>query len=425
MKKFRIRNVVVAIVLITVMLVSGCGGTKTNSENGTKIEPIKIGVTNPVTGSLADLGRDIESGIVAAATRINETGGINGRPIELVKADTPDPTAAAGEADRLINREKVKMIIGTYGSTIAAAVSEVAARNNIPYLEVVSTGSVITQRGYNNIFRFSPDSTSFAKVAGKAVTDLVPTALGKSKTDLKIAMAYEDGLYGSSLAEAFKQVLEKEGLKNNLLVAEPYPATTKDLSTLVLKFKQLQPDILVMLSYQNDATLFVRQSKELGFNVPVFLGGGGGYGQPGFIQALGKMADGILDIEYPSLPPLINKEALAGIDEYISYYKKVYNKEPGGVYAHVGYAGANVMFEALKKAGSTEPEAISKALYSLDIPWWNTTAGWGAKFVDEGKDKGKNTRAEPYLTQWKDGKLYVVYPEKAQAMKPILPKPQW
>lgn len=425
MEKFRAKNVVVAIALIVVMLVSGCGGTKTNSENGTKKEPIKIGVTNPVTGSLADLGRDIESGIVVAATKINETGGINGRPIELVKADTPDPTAAAGEADRLINREKVKMIIGTYGSTIASAVSEVAARNNIPYLEVVSVGLPITQRGYNNIFRFCPDATSFATVAGRAVTELVPTALGKSKTDLKIVMGYEDGLYGSSFADAFKLLLEKQGLKNNLVAAEPYPATTKDLSTLVLKFKQLQPDILVMASYQNDGILFVRQSKELGFNVPVFLGGGAGYGQPGFAQALGNMANGILDIEYPSLPPLTNKEALAGIDEYTTYFKKVYNKEPGGVYPHVGYAAANVMFEALKKAGSTEPEAISKALYSLDIPWWGTTSGWGVKFVDEGKDKGKNSRAEPYLSQWKDGKLYVVAPDKAQGMKPIMPKPQW
>lgn len=432
MKPFgRLGIFILVIMLVMSVSLVGCGGNKTvplPSAPDESLDPIKIGIAVPITGPLAHMGIDLKEGIEVAVERINEKGGINGRLVEYFVGDTPNPSAAVGETERLIQIENVVAILGGYGSTNSAAVSEVSARYGIPYLECVSIGSVITNRDYKYIFRFSPTDVNFAQVATKAIVELVPEALGKAKEDLIIAIGHEDGLYGSSYTKNLLIELEKVGLKNNVVAVEPYSNTATDLSSLVLKFKQLSPDVLVMTSYENDAVLFIRQSIEQGFDVPIFLGSGAGYGQPGFVEALGSYADGVLNLEYPSLPPYINKDAVPGIDEYIKYYKQVFNAEPKGVYPHVGYAAANILFEAIGNADSTDAEAIASALYEIDIEWWQTTAGWGAKFTDNypiDGHRGQNERASVYLTQWKDSKLYVVWPEEGQAMEPLLPKPKW
>lgn len=400
------------------------GGASSSTTGGDSNE-IVIGVTNPLTGPLAEMGQDIHNGIKLAVELKNEAGGINGKQIKLVEADVPDPTAAKTEAERLINKEGAEVIIGTYGSSISIAVSEVTARLGIPYFEIVSLANTITDRGYDNVYRFNPYADKFAEVAKDSIINVIAPKLGKNVNDLRIALIHEDTDNGQSWMDAFERIMENENLKDTILMRESYSAGTSDMSSLILKLKDAQPDIVVAVSYLNDAVLFVRQSKELGVDYPVLLGGGAGWGQPGLAEALGSMTDGIMDIEYPPLPPYSNAEAMPGIEEYMVKYEEKFGEKPDGVYSHVSYAAANDVFEIIEKAGSTDPEKMKEAVYSMNKDWWTTASGWGVKFADEGGFVGQNMNSAPFLTQWKDGQLYTVAPEEISAMEPMIPKPRW
>lgn len=426
----------ILVVLLSLMLtLVGCssnqsGGNEAGTENsgenaGTEKDEIVIGLTNPLTGPLAEMGQDNQEGLKLAFELKNREGGINGKKIRIVEADVPDATAAKTEAERLINKEKVDLIIGTYGSTISIAISEVTARNNIPYFEVVSLANTISNRGYDHVYRFNPNADSFAVVAKDAIKGVLAEKLGKDVKELNVVLIHEDTDNGTSWMDAFERIMEEEGLKDIIKLREAYSAQTNDMSSLILKLKNVNPDIVVAVSYLNDAIQFVRQSKELNVNYPVLLGGGSGWGQPGLVEAVGELTEGILDIEYPPLPPLANAEAMPGVETYMKEYEAAYGKKPDGVYGHTAFASANAVIEILESATSTSAEDIKTAAFNFEKDWWNSASGWGVQFEKDGEYKGQNNRTAPYLTQWIDGKLTVVGPDEIKVQDPIVPKPNW
>lgn len=415
------------ILAVLILGVVGCS-SDSSSDSGSKSEnkdKVVIGVTNPLSGSLAELGQAIHNGIKLAIKKKNEEGGLNGKQIEIVEADVPEASAAKSETEKLIKDKKADVIIGTYGSSIALAVSEVAARNKIPYFETVSTAEQLTQRGYDGVYRLSPSSSDFAKVAFNAINGPISEALKKKPSDLKVAIVHEDTDYGSGFAEYLDTFMDEAGIKDSLILTEPYSAGTNDMTSLILKLRDAKPDVVVAVSYLQDAILFTKQSKELGVNYPVLLGGGGGWGQPGFVEALGSVTEGVFDIEYPPLPPNSNLDALKGINEYIPLYEKEYGKAPNGVYSHTAYGMTLEILNILEKSASLSVEDVKKSAYEYETPWWNTAAGWGAKFIDEDGHTGQDAYAEPYLTQWRNGNLVIVSPEEASVEKPLIPKPNW
>ena len=279
-----------------------------SAEEGTEAggDPIRIGVTMPVTGQFANMGIPELEGIRAAAYVVNQNGGINGRQVELVEADVPDVAAAKGETDRLINQENVDLVVGTYSSTLSVAVAETCNRYNKVYFELSSYGTAISRSGFETTVRWSASADQVADMLiNELVMKVAPEKLGKDVKDLKIAFVNEDGVWGTDNVAACKVLLESNGLSDNIVAEEPYSADTKDLSTLILKLKSIEDiDILFLFAYEQDGILFVRQSKELGFDVPVIAGGGGGSGMAGFGETLGSMATGIISADFPPLPPL-------------------------------------------------------------------------------------------------------------------------
>jgi len=427
MKKMGYKWGIMLVGLLLLITLVGCSDESTKEEKEEKVEKdeIVIGVTNPLSGALAEMGQDNQEGIKLAIELKNKEGGINGKQIRIVEADVPEATAAKTEAERLIDKEKVDLIIGTYGSSISLAISEVTARKNIPYFEVVSLSNSISNRGYKNVYRINPNADKFAVVAMDALQNVIPQKLGKDFKDLKVVLIHEDTDNGTSWMDAFEEIMEAEGLEDVIKMRESYSAQTNDMSSLILKVKNAEPDAVVAVSYLNDAIQFVRQSKELGVNYPVLMGGGSGWGQPGLQEAVGNLTEGILDIEYPPLPPLSNAEAMPGIETYITEYESVYNEEPESLYGHSSFASTNTILEILENAESVSAEDIEVAAYSVDKEWWTTASGWGAKFEQEGEFIGQNSRTAPYLTQWIDGKLTVVAPEEISVIEPVIPKPDW
>ncbi|GAX90151.1 amino acid-binding protein [Effusibacillus lacus] len=406
-------------VLSTTLATSLLAGCSTGTSSST--ESLKVGVAFPVSGSLAKIGQACTNGVEIAKDVINDQP--NTKKIELVKADVPDATAAVNEVNRLISQEKVKTIVGFYASPLAMAASEVTERNKVVYWEVAATDPRITTRGYKYVFRPNPSAASYGPTTIEYLAKEVAPKLGLQPSQMKVAIVHEDGDFGTGVTKATKEAAEKAGIP---IVGEiKYNAKqTNDMTSIILKLKELNPDVLDVVQYDTDAQLFWKQAKQLGLNVKAVIGNGAGQSSDNFGHTFGKDADGVLDT---SSAMLINKQALTPEaqkleTEFFKRYKEKFGKEPDLI-GKLAFSSAYVLFnDVLQKTGTTDPEKVRKQALSLDLPVGATPVGWGIKFGED----GQNTRAQMAVMQWQNGKLNVIYPENFAVAKPIMiPLPAW
>jgi len=405
----------VAAVSLLLLLVSGSPATAADA--------IRIGVLNPLSGNLAPLGQDSTTGAEVARDMVNERGGVAGMRVEYAKADAPSATAAVTEAARLLDQEGVKFIIGAYGSSISLAASAEAEKHKAIFWEMNSGSLKITGRGQRYTFRTTLTFKHLAEGAANALTEVVAPRLKAKPTALRVVMMLEDSAYGSGMRPLLEEALAKAGIKP--LAIEMYNAKSTDLSPLVLRFKDLAPDVVIASSYANDAILFARQARQYDFNFKALIGTGAGHGQADLVKALGKNADGIfttgatLTINPAGLKP----EAKALLDEF----NKRFEKKAGhfaSTHGAMGFMGAwFLLTEVLPRTGgSTDPEKVRAAAYEADIPIGGGINGFGLKF----DPTGQNERAFSVVQQWQEGRLAAVYPTALATHPPILvPLARW
>src|SRR4029077_14595103 len=162
----------------------------------------KIGVLEPLTGNLAVQGKLHLEGYEVMRDLINSSfGGVMGRKLVLVIGDAPDPTAAASEATRLATRERVKIITGTFSSTLCGAASEAAARQNVIYWETSCVDPRFTRRGLKNVFRTEIDGVGFGFYNVEFIAKYLAPRLGKKPNEIRIAYIAEDSSYGQGVTE--------------------------------------------------------------------------------------------------------------------------------------------------------------------------------------------------------------------------------
>lgn len=406
------------LLLALVLGLSGCGGKNNASQGG----EVKIGVLAPLTGNLAQQGEDTYRGAEIAKDLVNDKGGVWGKKVVFAKADTPDANAAVSEATRLINTEQVKLIFGPYGSGLSYPASAVADRNKITYFDGGAVANNITERGFKYLFRFYYSANYQGVLAAKMVVDTLSPKLGIQPDQLRVAVIHEDGDYGTSVGNSVKNNLEKSGVKN--VTIESYNAKAVDLTSLVLKVKSFQPDVVIATSYAPDSILFWRQSKENGLNVKAMIGTGGGYSLKGFAEAMGDDANGVMSYgtTINMNPAGLTPEAQPLYKEFFDRYQAKYQTKPSE-YSGMGFTAMYVLLHnVLPKAGSFDPDKIREVAMGLDMPPGSTVIGYGIKF----DEAGNNIGAVPMLSQWQNKQLYAVYPEKfATANKWTLPLPPW
>src|SRR6185503_17645735 len=148
----------------------------------------KIGVLEPLTGNLAAEGKRHLEGYEIMRDLINERfGGVMGKKLVFVTGDAVDPTAAASEATRLATREGVKIITGTFSSTLCGAASEAASRQNVIYWETSCVDPRLTRRGLKNVFRTEIDGSGFGWYNVEFIAKHLAHRLGKKPNELRIA----------------------------------------------------------------------------------------------------------------------------------------------------------------------------------------------------------------------------------------------
>ena len=370
-------------------------------------EPIRIGVLFPLSGNLALLGDESRRGCVVAMEQMNAKGGINGRPIEFITADVTDPKAGVVEAERLISNKGIKIMLGTYASAISYAVTAVANRHKVVYMETTAVADNIMTRGFPYLFRNTCTTTIFGRDA-VAHSLTLASKMNIQKDKLRLAFVNEDSLYGTSVTDSGLKVATEQGIK--VVAQEAYNAKMAlDLSPVILRLRDANPDIVIHTAYMTDAILFQRQSKDLNCYAKAMMGVSAGYGITGFVKALGKMSDGILCTDYTQWRT--NANFAAKLPDFDAAYQQKYGEKPRSGQSIASFDAANSLFMGLAGAKSLAPEDIRKSLLTIDIPKYQTATGWGVKFDPQ---TGQNERNELICFQWKGDEQWTVLPDKAR-----------
>ena len=368
-------------------------------------DTIKVGVVLPLTGKQAKFGEIEKNSFLLALQEINAKGGVNGKKIDLlIEDDTSKPDVGRSAIEKLISQDKVIVVGGGYSSSVTFGMCAVAQQRKVPF--VVNTGSAdkITEQGWNYIFRLNPPVSEYTK---GLVTFLKEVAKPKS-----VAILYENSLFGQSGSKKFAKLAKKLGIK--VLLKEGYEAGAVDFKPLLTKTKAAKPDLVYMISYVMDASLLMRQSRELNFNPKLFVGGAAGFTLPEFVKNAGPAAQYVFSatLWVPEVP-------YPGAKAYFDAYMKKYGHatEYHGAEA---YACLYVIADALKRAKSLTPEGVRAALLKTDM----MTAFGPVKFISYGKKKQQNS-LPTYLVQWINGKLETVWPKNVATIKYVFPVPAW
>lgn len=398
-----------------------------------KVSEVRIGLLFPTTGSMAYLGTDQAGGVKMAIDYANARGGVAGAQIKVFEADSKsDPAVGATEAQRLIDQHKVHIIIGSYSSGIAEAASTVAERNGVIYWEIGSVAVNLTQKGYKYFFRTVGDAATYAAADIDYLKNSFAPAIGKKPEEVRIAIANENGPFGSSVADALKALIKQNNLQ--LVASESYPASSTDLTPVVLRLKEANPDILFIVPLPADSLLFYDQARAQGFNVKAMIGSAG-FSSPSFLERFKAAGiEGVMDVEAPSVADMntagLKPEIAEVLKTLLANFKQTYGHD-ALVHAGDGMGGtwvllSDVLPRAITKYGGVDAEAIRKAALETDIPDGGTLQGFGVKFVPTGQpNAGNNERGKSYIMQWKDGRLKVIYPSSLAVAQPQVPMPTW
>jgi len=393
-------------------------------------EPVKLGVLLPFTGPFAKSGLEAWAAMEIARDMINEKGGIKGHPVEFVRGDAVNPNAGISEAERIV-KSGVKITTGSFASPLAIAVSQAAERNGAVHWETTGAADIITKRGFKRTFQVGPGAVRYGRAALDFAREVVPAKLGKTTDETRIALLWENRAFGKSVGDGVRTYAKELGVK--LVYDEGYDQFMTDMTPLVQRLKDSKPDVVIAISFLNDAIMFQRKAKELDFNTGAFIGVSAGYSAPDLRDALGNLVNGIFVADLPArVNPKALREDIRVVDgEFFKRYQERQKRDPAG-HAVATFAALWTLFnDVLPNAKSLEPDDIRAAAMALDLPEGSLINGSGVKFTDldwaaDPKDAGQNLRSAIGVWQWQDQGARQVYPKSlAVTETKMLPLPNW
>jgi branched-chain amino acid transport system substrate-binding protein len=392
-------------------------------------QEIRIGVLYPLTGPAASTGAELRHALELAADVINngakdipnlpfsKGGGLpklNGAKIKLVFADhQSNPQVGATETERLITKEKVSAVVGAYISNVTATSSQVAERYKIPYLNPESSSASLTNRGFKWFFRTTAHDELFVRNFFEFLKDIEAKKGIKVKS---IGLFNENTQWGNETTKLQTQMAQERGV--NLVKSITYPARSTQLTSEIQSLKAANPQVVMQSSYLGDAIMSVKTYKELGFMPDMVLANDAGFSDTEFTRTLGKDSDYFISREVWSLDLAKNNPLIKQVNDL---FRSRYNIDFTGNSART-FTGLMTLADAINRAGSTEPEAVRKALTETDIDGANIIMPWkGIKF----DDKGQNVHSSGILVQIIDGKYHTVWPFSLATRDIVWPMPKW
>jgi branched-chain amino acid transport system substrate-binding protein len=308
---------------------------------------LRVGCITPLTGGDAAYGTATKRGLELALEKINSTGGINGKRLEIIyEDDQMNATKATSAIQKLTAVDKVPVILGAFGSSVTLAIAPIAEKDKVVLFSASSTADAIKDAG-DYIFRNVPPN----KGQGKTAAEFSLNQL-KVKTAAILQMNND---YGVSLSDSFKATFEAGGGK--ILSVESYNPGSSDFRAQLTKIRGQHPDIIFFPGHYEPSGLILKQAKELGLTC-TFVGGDGSYA-PNLIQIAGGAAEG----SYYTLMAMGNADTDKDVQSFVSSFKAKYGEEPD-VYSAYAYDALMTVAEAIRKGGYSA-DGIKDVLYGM------------------------------------------------------------
>lgn len=382
MRKKKLAGIFVSFMLAAGVL-AGCGGA--SSTSGEKDdETIKIGANLELSGGVASYGQSIEEGLKLAIEEINKDG-IDGKKIELVTFDNKsDAAEATNGAIKLISQDKVSAIIGAATSTNTLAQVEIAQKNKTPLITPTGTNSTITSKdGVLNDFVFRTcfiDPFQGTVAANFASSDL------KVKNAAIIIDSSSD--YSKGLAASFQKSFEGNGGK--IVAEEAYVAKDTDFNAILTNIKAKNPEFVFLPGFYEEVGLIIKQARALGIDAPIM--GGDGWDSPTLIDIAGAdpLNNTFITNHYSS------GDSDPKVQDFVKAFEGKYDGKSPDAFAALGYDTAYFIADAIKRAGSGDPEKLKKALEETD--------GLGLVSGDLKLDKNHDPIKAAVILEYKGGK---------------------
>ena len=393
------RSLVFLAVAAVLFLSSGAPAT------GADAKTFKVGIPLPLTGAEAKFGEIEKQAYEMAVEEINAKGGVNGVKLVLDIQDSGGkPETATAIVEKFITVDKYPIVVGEYTSQCSYAVAGVCEKYKVPYLVVTGAADKITQQGWKYVYRMNPPSSLY----NMGVFNFFEN-VAKPKS---IAILYENTDFGNSTSKAMKEYCDAHGV--TVVLSEGYQAGGVDFKPILQKVKSLRPDIVYMVSYLMDASLLMRQSKELDINPQAFIGGGAGHTLPEFLQNAAEAS------EYCYSATLWTPQAkYPGAKEFFDNFKKKFNKE-ADYHGAEAYAAAYVLADTMKRSKSLGSEDLRAALAETNM----MTAFGPVKFTSWGQFTNQN-KMDTLVLQVINKRYETVWPQDAASAKYVYPAPRW
>ena len=324
---------------------TGCGGDKKKEDNKAAGDTIKVGVFLPLTGDNA-AGGELELRGIKLANKLHPE--VLGKKVQLVVADNKsDKAEAASVAARLIEKDKVCTILGTYGSSLAMAAGNIVKEAKVPAIGTSCTNPQVTA---NNDYYFR--ACFIDPFQGTVMANYAFKQGAK-----KVAIVQEvSNDYSVGLAKFFVEALQKlTNDKNSIIDVANYQTGDKDFTAVLTNLKAKNPDAVFAPGNFTESALLIKQARQLGMKVP-FMGGDTWETQE-FIDVGGK------DVEGCVLSTAFDREKASTEEakKFLKAYTDEYKGEPSALSA-LGYDSYLIAIDAIKRAGGTDSKKIRDAI---------------------------------------------------------------
>ncbi|OYV01782.1 MAG: branched-chain amino acid ABC transporter substrate-binding protein [Burkholderiales bacterium PBB5] len=318
-------------------------------DEGILANEIVLGSSQPLSGTLAYMGKAVDEGMRTYFEKVNAAGGINGRKIKLITYDDElKPAKSVANAKLLIERDNVFALVGNVGHATNMSAYEYTSTKKVPTIGALSISDLTNTPPRDLLYVLpAPQSTETAAYVDHAVNTL------KAK---RVAMLYQNDGWGKPAMDIAVRQLEKHGQK--LVEAQAFEKFATDITSQVFTLKESNPDVVIVYALGQEAVLFFRGAEKLGWKPTVF--GAGGLNDPKFIELLGK-TDAKLYVASYYDPIDGSNPAIKDFNE--RYTKQFPGAKPSSM-ALMGYSAAAVTVEVLKRAGPQLDR--TKVLAALD-----------------------------------------------------------
>lgn len=310
--------------------------------------PIRIGGLLPLSGPGAIEGHQVIKGFEMAIAEANAAGGVFGRKLELImEDDESNSTKGVIAVRKLIEREKVPFILGTYPTAVAAAASKVAQEYKVPMLSGGSTGAAATDQnpvGDPWFFRAWPDSNGQGADTARAIVHMFGAK--------RAAIIHDSTNYGTTLAAQASQIVTEEG--SEIISTDSYNIGEQDFSSMLTRLRTLKPDAVYIGGWAGDGAAIVRQAAATGLRTQ-FVGSGSMLTDD-FIELAGPASEGfaVATLYEPSTPNEIGAE-------FGERFKAIYDHDANTLNS-LGFDSASIGIEAMRRVGNTDSHEIQKMI---------------------------------------------------------------